>query len=371
MEDGMEKNASINYEINFDDLDKILSLDEYKDKLVSLLKSILEKEFVGNYNKQQIRVFSDRVNFCCPYCGDSAKSNSKKRGNFILTGKHKGFFKCFNCGEFKRIDIFLSDYSISLDLDIINYISNNLGDFSSGGEMKYDMSILLDIETIEKYAIEREDLKKCFGLIEVKNTDVKGWLLNRLQYQDEKFLCSPSKNYLLILNLTPTGKVLGAQRRLFSGENRFLTYKLSKLYEEMKRSLEVSPEQLDYLDTLSMMFNICLVNFKRPVTLFEGPMDSFLYKNSIANTGANKALSVDIPVQYWYDADSTGQEKSIQKLNDGEKVFLWVKLINDLGLPYRKKWDLNDCILYCNNNKIKTPNFEQYFSNNPLDIIDI
>ena len=71
--------------------------------------------------------------------------------------------------------------------------------------------------------------------------------------------------YLLILNLTPSGKILGAQKRKFSGTNRFETYKLSKLYEEMKRPFEVNDEQKNYLDTLSMIFNICLIDLRTSV----------------------------------------------------------------------------------------------------------
>jgi predicted RNA-binding Zn-ribbon protein involved in translation (DUF1610 family) len=363
--------GEIDFSLDNLDLDKTLSFEEYKDKLVTLLKPILQKEFNNDYVKQQIRVFSDRINFACPYCGDSVKRSSKKRGNFILKGKHRGYYKCFNCGEFHKIDYFFSDFRTTLDLDVINYISSNLGDWSSSSEASYDMSILLDVDVINKYAIDREELKKCFGLIEVKDNTINKWLKNRLQFEDIKFLYSPLKNYLLILNLTPSGKVLGAQKRMFSGGDKYLTYKLSKLYEEMKKPLEISPEQLDYLNSLSMMFNICLVNFKRPVTLFEGPLDSFLYKNSIANTGANKELNIDVPVQYWYDSDETGTNKSIEKLNNNETVFLWSKLVTDLQMPYRKKWDLNDALIWIRKNNINVPKFNDYFSNDPLDIIDI
>ncbi|MFA5154758.1 MAG: hypothetical protein WC554_19590, partial [Clostridia bacterium] len=138
------------------------------------------------------------------------------------------------------------------------------------------------------------------------------------------------------------------------------------------KPLEATPEQVDYLDTLSMLFNICLVNFKKSIILTEGPMDSFLlYKNSISNTGANKELSLDIPVKYFYDFDDTGRKKSMEKLNQGYEVFLWTKFISNNNLPYRKKWDVNDAILYFHQKNIKVPNFEEYFSNDPLDIIDI
>lgn len=369
----MEKNVNTNFQTTFEDIDKTISFEEYRDKLISLLKPILETAFPNNYAKQQIRIFKDRINFSCPICSDSAKSAHKKRGNFILKGKHRGYFKCHNCGEFHKIDHFFTDFKTSVDLDVINYLSANLGNFSAGDSVKYDMSILLDVETIEKYAIDREELKKVFGLEEVsQNTfGIQSYLRQRLQFQNEKFLFNPKKKYLLILNLIPSGKIIGVQRRLFSGENRFLTFKLSKLYEEMKKSFQVTPEQQDYLDTLSMLFNICLVNFKKPIILMEGPMDAFLYKNAIANTGANKELNIDIPVKYFYDFDDTGRRKSIEKLNQGYEVFLWQKLIYDLNLPYKSKWDFNDLLIYIRKNNIAIPNFSDYFSKDPLDIVDI
>ena len=39
--------------------------------------------------------YGDRINFRCPFCGDSKKSATKKRGWFYLNG---GGYYCFNCG---------------------------------------------------------------------------------------------------------------------------------------------------------------------------------------------------------------------------------------------------------------------------------
>jgi hypothetical protein len=76
-------------------------------------------------------------------------------------------------------------------------------------------------------------------------------------------------------------------------------------------------------------------------------------------------------VKFFYDSDETGRKKSMEKINQGYEVFLWTKFINENQLPFRKKWDLNDCLLYFHQNNIKTPDFEQYFSKDPLDMIDI
>lgn len=355
----------------YDSLDKQMSPREYVDYLQMALQPILDRRFSNNPVKRKIEPpYKDRITFACPYCGDSAKSDYKKRGNFILLGKHAGYYKCHNCGIFKKIDNFFKDYDTELKLEAINYISDHIGNFAYT-DAKYDMSILLDMEQLDKYAIDRQELLRQFGLVEIKDSPVRSWLIKRLQFQHEKFLYSPSKNYLLILNLTQSGKILGAQKRNFKGPNRFETYKLSKLYEAMKRPLEVTEEQKEYLDTLSMIFNICLIDFSKTITLFEGPMDSFLFKNSIANTGANKQFPVEIPVRYFYDDDETGRKKAIEHIEKRHEVFLWNKFKQMFNIPYRKKWDWNDIVIWTDEKGIKIPFIDNYFSGDPLDSIDI
>ena len=352
-------------------IDSTLTNEEFKVRAMSLLQPILNQRFPGDYQKTRIQPHIGRISFACPYCGDSMQQSHKKRGNFILTGKHKGFFKCHNCGEFKQITNFFKDFNVELRLDAINYLVDNLGDFQSYDNTKYDMSIFLDMEHVEKYAIDRQEFLQQFGLVEVKDTPVWSWLKNRHQFKEDKFLYHPQRNYLLILNLTQSGKILGCQKRLFKGANRFESYKLSKMYEMMNRNFEVNDEQKEFLDTLSMIFNICLLNFNLPVTLFEGPMDAFLFKNSIANTGANKELPIDLPVRYWYDSDETGKNKALQHLERKDEVFLWDKFIREIGLPFRMKWDWNDVVSWAKKEGIKFPLIDNYFSSDPLDIIDI
>jgi hypothetical protein len=352
-------------------LDAQLTPQEYQDYLRSILQPILDHRFPGTPAKRKSIVKHGRINFACPYCGDSAKSDYAKRGNFIMGGKYKGYFKCQNCGEFKKITTFFKDYKTELKLEAVNYAVENLGDFTTFEGAKYDMSMFFDMEHLDKYAIDRQEFLRYFGLVEVKDSPVWSWLTKRLQYQEDKFLYNPVKNYILILNLTQTGKILGAQKRLFKGANRFETYKMSKLYTLMNKELEASEEQIDYLDTVSMVFNICLINFSKTISLFEGPMDAFLFKNSIANTGANKELPIEIPVRYFYDSDETGKRKSFEHIEKSEEVFLWDKFLREHNFPFRMKWDFNDVLIYARNNGIKLHLIDNYFSGEPLDAIDI
>jgi len=368
----MQENVNLMKELSFDSslssIDAQVSPEEYKERLVSLLQPILDAAFPGNRGKQKIRILRDRINFACPYCSDSAKSSYKKRGNFILGGKYIHYFKCFNCGEAKRIDHFFQDFKQTLDLSMINFISSGLQDFSHQSEFKYDMSIFLDMDMINSYAIDRQEFLKHFGLVEVKESPVWPWLKARMQYDDKKFMYNVRQNYVVVLNLTPSGKILGLQKRPFKGQNKYLTYKLSRLYELMKKDSKIIPEEID---DMSQIFNICLLNYSRPITLFEGPMDSFLFKNSIANAGVHKHFPIEIPMRFWLDDDKDGREATIEKINEGKEVFLWTKLRRDFELPERHKWDLNDVLIYFRDKNIKPPNFNSYFSSDPLDIIDV
>jgi hypothetical protein len=350
-------------------IDESVTDSEYRERLVSLLQPILNQRFSDNPAKQRIRTHRDRINFCCPYCFDSTKNNNKKRGNFILLGKYAQFFKCFNCGIAKRIDKFFSDFKVDLDLNIVNYITKDIQNFSARSNVKYDMSLFLDMESIDKYAIDRQKFLKYFNLIEVKDSSVESWLKNRMQYDYQKFMYNPRLNHLIVLNLTHTGKILGIQKRTFKGENKYLTYTLQKIYELIGENPKEIPDEINML---SQLFNICLVDYSKKITLFEGPLDSFLYKNSIANAGAHKNFLLDIDVRYFYDDDKDGREKSIEKLNEGSEVFLWEKLKHEIELPTnKKKLDLNDIMIYLRNHNMNIPNFENYFSNDSLDMIDI
>ena len=359
-------------EMDFDsslslDIDRSVSKEEYIQHVVSLLQPILDQRF-DHSAKRKIRLFKNRINFACPYCGDSMKNNYAKRGNIILDKKFTNHFKCWNCGEFKRVDYFFKDWKVELKLDVINYIASSITDFSTTSNSKYDVSLLLDVDTIEMYAIDRSELISKFGLVEANETPIWSWLNKRLQYDASKFLWS-SRGFLLILNNTPSGKVIGAQMRLFNVEtNKYKTYKLSKLYELLKKDPEEIPEEIDDISTLFGLFSI---DFNKHVVLFEGPFDAFLYRNAIANCGANKSFPIDIPIMYFYDFDTTGTKKAIEAINNRNEVFLWGKFLKEIEAPYRTKWDLNDIMLWAKTNNKKLPRFDNYFSNDPLDIIDI
>ena len=148
MEDGMEKNASSVFKFELGDIDKSISTEEFKSVIIENVKPILLSVFPNCVQKQSVRPHHDRVAVACPFCGDSTNNFHAKRGNFILGGKHTGFYKCHNCSIYMRIDNFFKDFNVALKLDVINYLSNVVNNYEHNQNIKYDMSYLLDMESI-------------------------------------------------------------------------------------------------------------------------------------------------------------------------------------------------------------------------------
>ena len=90
-----------------------------------------------------------------------------------------------------------------------------------------------------------------------------------------------------------------------------------------------------------MLFTYVLnVDFEKPITIFEGYLDSLFYPNSIGVVGVNTDLRFlennNLDLQYFFDNDKAGFDKSEEKIKDGGKVFLWNKLIDFLNKHYKE-----------------------------------
>ncbi len=78
------------------------------EKIEQVVSEILVREFTDSHGKQNVFRCGNRLNFSCPYCGDSHDSR-KKRGNFYLDTLA---YKCYNggCGVFKDLISFFKDF---------------------------------------------------------------------------------------------------------------------------------------------------------------------------------------------------------------------------------------------------------------------
>lgn len=355
-----------------DGFDSSLSKDELIEEIMSKLQEILVKRFPNNPQRQKIKVYPDRINFAAPCCGDSATNNLKKRGNIILSGPFQMTYKCHNCGRSMPIYTFFKQFGQTLSLGSIDYITSHKPDASVSNIADSSSNYLYDTTLIDSLAIDREQFKSLYQLEECNIPNAAYYyLINRKQYNFKQFLYQPKYQLLFLLNLTASGKIFGLQiAHLNKGYNgpKYKTYKLSRIYTELLKTPKEIPEEIDFL---SMIFNILTINYNVPVTIVEGPMDSFLIRNCIATCGAGKHIKFDFKYRYLFDDDKTGRKHALEKLADGYEVFMWDRFKSDLGLPNRLKWDMNDVVIYCSDNNIKIPRLDNYFSNDNLDSLSI
>ena len=343
------------------------TLDNIKNKI----QEILNKKFANDsYIKRKIDVYHDRLNFSCPYCGDSRSDVRKKRGNLYLDSLR---FHCFNCSHSTGINRFLSDFNEELsneDKIAVHEIQQNAKKFEkrvSSSQSSMSMTLL------DKLAIPKDILFKQLGIISpYKNVTASNYLKSRMiNIKDWKYFAyNPLTKELYILNTSPLDRVIGFQIRQLdpkSHKQRYTSNRLTKIYSDVfnkdingivERLLLKEPLGQKYieeedgvenivanLDRLSGIFNIMNVNLSQPLTIMEGPIDSLAIANSIALQSAAKHLDGFFDevenVRYLFDNDKTGKEMSLKKMKNHKKVFLWGQYLDMIKSKTNIK-DIND-----------------------------
>ena len=341
---------------------KKASPQQLLETVKSHLQDILNEKF-GNYEKRKIDPKIGRLNFACPYCGDSHADSWKKRGNIYT---QSFYYKCYNCGKYRNLAGFLKDFGRGLDIEE-TLLANELQENSKPVARNVDPMVLHDVESLKRLSIERSDIEDKFKLVRLDNSKIFTYMQKRCQPDMTRFSWNHDAQQLYIFHMIPgTTRVLGYQIRNFVHRPKYLTFKLSRIYEELGKI--VTDEVLE-LDDISTTFGILEMDISKPVTVFEGPLDSFLYRNSIATCSSN----IDSPIQlstlrYMYDYDSAGKECSLEKLSQGKPVFLWRKLFRALGMDEpAKKVDLTDLVVLAKRKGIRLPKLSTFFSDDKYD----
>lgn len=346
------------------------------DRVKGIVSSALLK-FFGN-DSQRLKIYQggNRLNFCCPYCGDS-KDAKKKRGNLYLDTLT---YKCYNggCGIFKNLNQLTRDFEIQsmLSSDEISEIAQISRDSTIRKKIRNSLDYFF-AENYKEILVDREDLKNKLDLIELPGTYGEKWLLQRNHIPDSKFLWDPSRRNLYLLNLSgDETKVLGLQIRPVAKKNggsKYYTYKLSGIYKNLLKITE--PETIlkaEEVDPISSVFGFSTVDLDSMITTFEGPLDAWLCPNAIALCSINNPFPFDVGNKRWMlDGDDVGRQKAREFLEKGEQVFLWGRFIKECDLPERDKWDLNDVVNYVRSTGKKIKRLDNFFSSDKWDIIDI
>jgi hypothetical protein len=368
----------------------------------SLVEKVLNKEFSDSRKRKVLLYPKQRLQFACPYCGDSHKNPNAKRGNLYL---NRLMYVCFNCDKKTTLTQFCKNFDEPIDpdkkLEIIEHINDNIkyDEVQDFTDTKFDK--LIDFKDLER--ILNSDFTHITDFKPIdKSKGVYKYLLGRgideeMQkniYQAKYYMNDDDYQWIICMLNRKGDKILGMQiRNLRSGKNRlFKIYNYENLLEWVNNEKERKGEELIEVDIseitiynkISYYFNILNVDFSKTITLFEGYLDSLFYPNSIGLVGVSTDTKFlensDLDIQFFYDNDDAGNIKTEQKIKSGYRVFLWKKLLT--SIVDKKKTNEPDKHLF-RLNKIKdlgklnelVPNsyeklkLNSYFSKDMYDLI--
>lgn len=314
----------------------------------NIVQKILNKEF-ANVQKRRVNDYTDRLNFACPFCGDSHRNNHAKRGNLYF---NRLVFICFNCDKKTTFDRMCKEFNEQIDpdkkLEMIEHLDSIMtyNDYQNEFvDAKFDN--LIDIEELETAINLNMTPLSDFKPIQIGGGIYK-YLIGRGIEPDKhkdiyqaKYWKNEDESEWIIVMLNRRGsKLLGMQvRNLKEGKRRmFKIYNYENILEWVNLAKD-EPKQIDInelviYNKLSYYFNILNVDFDRMITVFEGYLDSLFYPNSIGLVGVNTDFrfleNSGFDLQYFFDNDEAGFKKSEEKLKEGYPIFLWNKLFDDI-----------------------------------------
>ncbi len=368
-----------------------------KSYIKNVVQEILNGQFKSN-GRRKIYDYNDRLNFCCPYCGDG-KNENNKRGNIWW---NKLIFVCFNCDHHISFDKMCKEFNQQLDpgvkLEIMEHIASNVtySDFEDTVvETQMDKLLSLDELTtlfntyetpitdfrpIEKGSAAYYYLVTKRGITEDMHSNI---------YEANYWRNEESKEGIICLLNRRGNKVLGMQiRNMKDGKARFFKiYNYQNLYKWLYGEEKLSEYDINELviyNKLSYYFGILNADVMERVTVFEGYLDSLFYPNSIGVVGVNtdmRFLEANLDLQYFFDNDITGHKNSTSKLKDGYIVFLWKKLFDSIikkkqpedPFAYMERIsaikDLNKLAQLTNGNPYEKLELFKFFSKDEFDAI--
>lgn len=325
-----------------------------KSYIKDMVQKILNKEF-SNQIKRRVNDYNDRLNFACPYCGDSHKNQHAKRGNLYF---NRFIYICFNCDKKTTFDRLCKDFNEILDpdkkLEMIEHL-NSVMTYSDYQNDFVDAKFedLIDLSELER--VFNADLTPIsdFRPIQV-NSGVYKYLINRgispelhkNIYQAKYWKNEDEYEWVIVMLNRRDNKVIGMQiRNLKEGKRRFFKiYNYENLLEWVSIGKDIDEKNVSELviyNKLSYYFNILNVDLYEKITVFEGYIDSLFFPNSIGLVGVNTDYRFlennNLDIQYFFDNDEAGHKKSEEKIKNGYSVFLWKKLFDDI--VNRKKTD--------------------------------
>ena len=293
------------------------------------------------YNK-----FNSVYQCACPICREGHSLNKKRRCYYVP--KNENIY-CHNCGWSSKPLKWIKEVSGCSDQDVINELKDytpNVDDIlQEAPEVKpnteslpQDSINLSDVSQLDYYK-NNDKVRATLGLIKSRRLDTA---VNR-----------PDNLYLSLTDFVHKNRLVIP----FVNENKQIEFYQSRTV--LSRDNKTKPKYLGKMGSEKTLFNIDKVTGDYDtVYIFEGPINAFFTKNSVAVAGitekgrsftARQQQQLDTTLRF-YDAvwildsqwvDRASLIKSEALLQQGERVFIWPE---KFGKRFK---DFNDIAIAC------------------------
>ena len=311
----------------------------------------ISKFFQFTYRPTHNRYNNTYQGGCC-ICREGGSLGKKRRCYYIP--KNDNIF-CHNCGWSSKPFKWLKEVSGMNDSDIFNEIRNE--DFA-----KQPLK-----EDIEAPKIVTESLPKdCINLFDeqqikyYKSNPIVTAALNVIQKR--RLTTAVNKTNSLYISLVDRVHKNRLVIPFFNEQGDIEFYQTRTIIPTENKT---KPKYISKIGGEKTLFNIDKINSDYDtVYIFEGPLDAFFTKNSVATAGITERGSSNLTHRQqqqldttlkWYNKiwvldsqwqDQTSLNKSEILLHNGEKVFVWPE-------KFGKKFkDFNDICIACKINEI-------------------
>ncbi|MCK5020111.1 MAG: hypothetical protein KAS32_23860 [Candidatus Peribacteraceae bacterium] len=317
----------------------------------------LDKTFVNriSHRLEQFTWTRPDVGNCrCPICGDSKKSQSKKRG-FFITPKHKKdrlYFKCHNCDAYYSLYDFLEWF----DKTIFNEYRTEIFKEKYGDKSKPKSTVYkaegggnTNVSTKPEVSVDREIPCLSQVLNNIAGTHILSSLDSThkaVQYVNSRLIPERFKDRLyyttnfnyMVAAITPRYSKIPKDERLvipFFDETGRIIYIQGRSFDDTGLRYLTIP----IVDDADKVYGLERIDRTKPVIVVEGPLDSLFIDNCLASADSDlTSVQGDI---YTYDNQPRNKEiveKMKRSINNKYRVTIWDRIRHNAK-------DINDIIL--------------------------
>lgn len=283
-------------------------------------------------------------NFRCPYCMDSQTNLNKARG-YVFVKENSYIFKCHNCGQGASISNLIKHVSPSL------YKEYAMEKFKGGGGHKTANTTPLPKKTKTEFYFKKKAsyLKTPLGKLKKVSQlppthRAKQYILSRAIPSKYHYKLFYAPKFYEFVNACVKDKVPNISK----DEPRIIIPFIDNNDNLIGfQGRAIGKSDLKYVTIMidpdaPKIFGLDTVDYRKPVYVVEGPIDSMFVDNAIAMAGADISGLGDISAEYVFVYDNEPRSKEIVRriektIFENHSIALFPNSV--------KEKDINDMIL--------------------------